>query len=156
MMLFRIALLLLLSVAGPVAAEEPRLTAGIGQQMITNDPEFSLRYTGSPYLWDLQPVLGLSVATNGSAWIGAGAALTWRPGHTGLFGRFSSMAGVYRQGSGKDLGGPVQFRTALDVGIGQANGLEFGVGLDHRSNAGLYKQNPGLNSVYLFASMPLR
>lgn len=156
MTLFRLVFLVLMSVASPLTAETQRLTGGLGQQLTTNDPELYLRYTGSPYFWNLQPVVGLSVASNGSAWVGAGSALTWRARDSGFFGRISSMAGLYRQGSGKDLGGVVQFRTALDVGIMQASGVELGVGLDHRSNAGLYKQNPGLNSLYLFASIPLR
>ena len=156
MTLVRIALLALLCLAKPALAEMPILTGSLGQQMTTKDPEASLRYIGSPYLWKLQPVFGLSLASNGSGWVGAGTGLTWRPGPMGAFVRVSSMAGLYRRGGGKDLGGPIQFRTALDLGIQRPSGLEFGLGADHRSSARIYRPNPGLNTAYLFASIPLR
>jgi lipid A 3-O-deacylase len=155
--ILRLALALFLGLAGSVAvADSPRVIASLGQQMTTNDPEAYLRYMGAPLLYGVQPVLGLSVAANGAGWIGAGAAYTYRPEIQGLFLRVSSMAGLYRKGAGKDLHGPVQFRTALDLGITQPNGMEYGIGADHRSSARIYQPNPGLNTLYLFASVPLR
>lgn len=154
--ILRLAIALLLCVSGPVAAQSPLLTGSLGQQMTTNDPEAYLRYIGTPGVFGLQPVVGLSAASNGSAWVGAGAAYTYKPADQGLFVRVSSMAGLYRRGSGKDLHGPIQFRTALDLGFAQRSGTEFGIGADHRSSARIYRPNPGINTVYLFASVPLR
>ena len=142
------------SVSGALA-ESPRIWGSIGTQMSPSAAEAQMRYIGTPMFWNLQPVLGVSLARNGSGWVGAGAAYTWRPGQDSFFIRFSALAGVYKRGSGRDLGGPVQFRNALDIGLTAKNGMEYGIGVDHRSNAGLYKPNPGLNSVYLFASFPL-
>ncbi len=156
MTLVRLALLSLLCLAKPAIAEMPILTGSLGQDVTTKAPEAYLRYIGSPYLWKLQPVFGLSLASNGSGWVGAGSALTWRPGPMGAFVRVSSMAGLYRRGGGTDLGGPIQFRTAVDLGIQRPSGLEFGLGADHRSNAHIYRHNPGLNTAYLFASFPLK
>lgn len=157
MIILRLALALFLGFAGTAAvADSPRLIGSLAQQMTTNDPEAYLRYMGSPLLYGVQPVLGLSVAANGAGWIGAGAAYTYRPKVQGLFLRVSSMAGLYRKGAGKDLHGPLQFRTALDLGITQRNGMEYGIGVDHRSSARIYRPNPGLDTVYLFASVPLR
>lgn len=155
-MILRLALALWLGAVGAATAESPLLTGSLGQQMTTNDPEAYLRYIGTPVFYGIKPVLGLSVASNGSAWVGAGAAYTYRPQAQGLFVRVSSMAGLYRRGSGKDLHGPIQFRTALDLGLAQRNGMEFGIGADHRSSARIYRPNPGINTVYLFASVPLR
>ena len=135
MQFLRIVLLSFLCLAKPALAETPLVTGSLGQQMTTNDPEAYLRYIGRPFFWDFQPVFGLSVAANGSGWVGAGSALTWRPANTSAFVRVSSMAGLYRRGGGKDLGGPIQFRTALDLGIQRASGFEFGIGADHRSSA---------------------
>lgn len=148
--------LCLAGLAAPLKADQPRMIAGLGQQFDTDAPELALRYLGEPFFRSFQPSFGVSLADNGSAWVGAGVGWTWTPGATGVFLRLSSMAGVYRRGSGKDLGGPVQFRSALDLGLRRDNGSEIGLGLDHRSNANIYTSNPGLDTAYLFFSIPLR
>ncbi len=155
MMYLRLVLVVLLCFAKPAFAETPRVIGSLGHQLTVDDPEAYLRYLGQPYFKSLQPVLGLSLATNGSAWIGAGSALTWRPGEGGVFLRVTSMAGLHRMGDGRNLGGPIQFRTALDFGLARPGGFEFGIGADHRSSARIYRPNPGLDTVYLFASTPL-
>ncbi|MCH8464989.1 MAG: acyloxyacyl hydrolase [Roseinatronobacter sp.] len=153
----RYALVALLGFTFPAAADSPRVIASLGQHLEARSTEGYIRYLGSPVFWKFQPVIGLSVAGNGSGWAGAGTAVTWRAQEAaGIFLRASTMAGVYRRGSGPYLGGPIQFRTALDLGVSQQGGMEFGLGVDHRSNAGIYKTNPGRNSVYLFASMALK
>ena len=156
MNIIRTLLICLITVATPAIAEEPRLVGSLGQQLSVNSPEAYMRFIGSPYFWKLQPVLGASVASNGSGWVGAGSAVTWRAQHSGLFFRTSVMAGLHRRGAGRDLGGPVQFRSAVDVGLLHRNGMEFGIGADHRSNANIYTANPGLNTAYVFLSVPLR
>jgi opacity protein-like surface antigen len=139
-----------------LAAEEQRVWGSIGNQLDVSSAEVQARYMGEPMFWGLQPVLGVSFAANDSAWIGVGSAYTWRAASEGFFVRLTSMAGVHSRGSGRNLGGPIQFRTSLDVGLASTGGFEFGVGVDHRSSAGIYKPNPGLNTAYLFATMPIR
>lgn len=156
MTLFRLALAALLCLSHPAIAESPRLIGSLGQQLSPNDAEANLRYLGSPHLWKLQPMLGVSVSTNGSGYIGVGSAITWRTADQGLFVRVSSIAGIHRRGSGKNLGGPIMFRSAIDLGVQHRSGREFGIGFDHRSSARIYRPNPGLNTMYLFASIPLR
>ncbi len=156
MTLFRCFLTCCLFIAQPALAESPRIIGTIGQQMEISSPEASLRYVGSPFLWKFQPAFGLSLARNESAWVGAGKAVTWRSQDSGLFLRWTSMAGIHRRGNGRNLGGPIQFRNAFDAGLLQRNGTEIGIGFDHRSSANIYRPNPGLNTAYLFASFPLR
>lgn len=150
------ALVAVLVAAMPALAESPRISASIGQQLSVNSTEGQIRYIGPRAFWELQPLVGVSFAGNNSGFVGAGAAYTLRAHDSGLFARFGAMAGIHKRGSGRDLGGPVQFRTSLDIGMTARNGTEFGIGVDHRSNAGLYRPNPGLNTVYLFATLPLR
>ena len=138
----------------PLQAEAPRLTVALGQQLGPDSPELQLRYSGDPVLMELQPAIGLSVAANGSAWLGAGIVGTWRAPSNGVFLRGRFMPGAYRQGRGRDLSGPLQFRSSLELGFQRADGLEYGVGADHRSSAGIHRPNPGLDSVFLFASFP--
>ncbi len=136
-------------------AESARIFGSIGSQLDVSSNEAQVRYIGEPMFWGLQPVVGVSLASNGSGWVGAGAAYTWRPGQESFFVRFTSMAGIHKRGNGRNLSGPIQFRNALDIGVTSAKGMEFGVGVDHRSSANLYRPNPGLNTAYLFASFPL-
>lgn len=137
-------------------AEEARIWGSLGTQLRVNATEMQARYIAQTAFWNLQPVLGVSVAGNDSAWVGVGSAYTWRPAPDGLFLRVTSMVGVHKNGNGRKLSGPVQFRTGLDVGMSTLGGMEYGLGVDHRSSAGLYKPNPGLNTAYLFVSVPLR
>ena len=140
----------------PAQAESPRIWGSIGSQIDGAGAEAQARYIGAPFIWNLQPVVGISAGAKGTGWVGAGAAWTWRPEQDGFFLRLTTMVGVHKRGNGPNLGGPIQFRNALDIGLTSAGGVEFGLGVDHRSNAGLYRPNPGLNSVYLFASIPLQ
>ena len=152
----RFMILVFALLAQPVLADERRIITSLGQELSFDRAEGQVRYIANPFWWDLQPVFGASVSDSGAAWLGAGAGLTWRPSATSFFLRVSSMAGVYRRSSGPDLGGALQFRSALDLGWRGARGLEYGIGADHRSNAGLNSRNPGLNTGYLFVSFPLR
>jgi hypothetical protein len=136
-------------------AESPRIWGSMGTRMGPGTAEAQLRYIGEPLFWNLQPVLGVSMARGGSGWIGAGSAYTWRPNKDELFVRFTSMVGIYKRGNGANLGGPIQFRNGLDLGFSTASGMEYGIGFEHLSNAGLYRPNPGINTAYLFASFAL-
>jgi hypothetical protein len=61
-------------------------------------------------------------------------------------------AGLYEEGDGKDLGGPVEFRSGLEVAV--RAGARWWVGLSyyHLSNAVLYDRNPGEESLVLVVS----
>ena len=154
--LFSFATAAFISAATTLPAEEARIWGSLGAQQSVNATEMQARYFAEPAFFGLQPVLGVSFASNNSAWVGVGSAYTWRSAPEGVFLRLTSMAGVHSRGNGRNLGGPIQFRTALDIGMALKNGAEIGIGADHRSSAGIYKPNPGLNTAYVFASMPLR
>ncbi|MCC5960288.1 MAG: acyloxyacyl hydrolase [Rhodobacteraceae bacterium] len=156
MNLIRTALVAIALLSQPAFAESPRIFGSIGSQLSVGSTEGQVRYIGDPLIWGLQPVVGLSAAGNSSGYIGVGAAYTLRAHHSGLFTRLTGLAGVHKRGDGRNMGGPIQFRTALDVGYKTASGIEFGIGADHRSSARIYRPNPGLNTAYLFTTVPLR
>ena len=66
------------------------------------------------------------------------------------------MTGLYRAGDGLDLGGPIVFRSGIEAGWENRRGWRFGLGFDHRSNAGIYDENPGVETVHLRVSIPTR
>jgi len=63
-----------------------------------------------------------------------------------------SGVGLYEQGDGKDLGGPVEFRSGLDVAWRAGERVWLGVSFYHLSNAVLYDLNPGEESLVLTIS----
>jgi hypothetical protein len=136
-------------------AEPARIIGSLGMMENRQGADATLRYVGAPLFWGIQPVVGIGVGRNGSGFVGIGSGLTWRPNDGAFFIRATSMIGVHRRGNGYSLGGPVNLRSNLDLGMMVGRGAEIGLGIDHRSHAGLYRNNPGLNSAYLFASFPL-
>ncbi|PYT14308.1 MAG: hypothetical protein DMF51_08810 [Acidobacteria bacterium] len=69
-----------------------------------------------------------------------GLTSTWRvtPGFA---------VGAYDRNGDIDLGGPIEFRSSLDVSSAVGNGMRVGVTLYHVSNARLYDRNPGINAL---------
>jgi hypothetical protein len=102
----------------------------------------------------LTPMLGGFVTTDGSVY-----------GYGGVFidiyltdqfvARPSAAVGAYSKGSGKDLGGTLEFRTAIELAWQFANSSRLGVELAHVSNAGIYDVNPGAETLTVNYSLPL-
>jgi len=60
--------------------------------------------------------------------------------------------GLYAAGDGKDLGGPVEFRSGLEISVRAGERWWIGLSYDHLSNAVLYDHNPGEESLVLVVS----
>ena len=58
-------------------------------------------------------------------------------------------AGNYHHGDGKKLGGPVEFRSSIELARRLGERSRLGLALYHLSNAGLYEHNPGSESLVL-------
>ena len=56
---------------------------------------------------------------------------------------------LYEDGDGKDLGGPLEFRSGLEVAYDFARGPTVGLLFYHLSNGDFYDFNPGSNSLVL-------
>ena len=107
---------------------------------------YHLGYKAGPF----QPSFGLSVTQDGSTWAGAGARWTSEQVLGGpVFFEASLMPGFYVQGDGVDLGGNLQFRSRLGVGVKLSDTAAVSVGYDHRSNADTDRTNPGLEVLSL-------
>lgn len=103
-----------------------------------------------------QLIYGLSATSDGELWAGVGQAYTWTNRRENMFVQLHAMAGLYEEGSGADLGGPIQFRSGVEVGYQNKMGVRMSLGVDHRSNAGLYSSNPGLETVHFRVSIPTK
>lgn len=106
----------------------------------------------------LQFTYGASVTADGDLWGGAGASIRsdWEMGHSDAFLQLSLIPGVYLQNGGPDLGGPLSIRSGIEFGLEAKSGIRYAISLDHRSNGGAYQSNPGLETLQLRVSIPLR
>ena len=99
---------------------------------------------------------GLSVGEHGETWLGFGQTLRTDFGGSRVYAELHAMPGIYLDNGGFDLGGPVEFRSGVELGYETRKGWRFGLSYDHRSNAEIYKQNPGIETVQFRVSVPLR
>jgi lipid A 3-O-deacylase len=112
--------------------------------------ELYARYDLGHRYGPFQPVFGASVTQSGDIWIGNGAAVEWSIGRRDqAFVELSLLPGFYQQGSGPDLGGLLEARSGIAVGYAFANGGTLALSFDHRSNADIYRTNPGLETFGL-------
>jgi len=66
----------------------------------------------------------------------------------------SFAVGGYSEGDSKDLGGPVEFRSAIELAYRFDDHSRIGIQLSHISNAGIHEDNPGTNSLLLTYLIP--
>ncbi len=65
------------------------------------------------------------------------------------------MVGAYSRGDGKDLGGPLEFRSGLELSYEMENTHRVGVAFNHISNARIYTHNPGAETLLVNYSIPV-
>jgi lipid A 3-O-deacylase len=68
----------------------------------------------------------------------------------------SFAVSLYDEGSGKDLGHAVEFRSGLEIDYQLRSGARWGLAAYHLSNASLSEHNPGANSLLLRYLLPPR
>jgi Lipid A 3-O-deacylase (PagL) len=67
-----------------------------------------------------------------------------------------SAAGLYEPAHGKNLNGPLEFRSHVELSFRLSSGSRVGLCLYHLSNAGLHTGNPGSESLVFSYSAPLQ
>lgn len=117
--------------------------------------EFRGEYRFGDKLWILAPFVGGSVTTDGAAYgyFGFGFDVNFGPNWVLTP---TGAAGVFERGSGTKLGSWWEFRTGAEFAYRLPDLSRIGVQVNHTSNAGLTKRNPGEQSIALMFSLPLR
>ena len=136
----------------------PRLAFSAGEVLERRaDPaaELYLRYDLGRKRGPFGNAAGLSVGENGETWVGFGSTYTHHFGRSGAYAELHSMPGLYFDNGGFDLGGVVAFRSGLELGYETRQGWRMALSYDHRSNAGIYDENPGVETVQFRVSIPL-
>lgn len=101
------------------------------------------------------PAAGLMAGAQGSLYVYGGFRLDVPLGRRWIFSP-AWAAGLYNRSDSFDLGGPVEFRTSVELAYRLPGGSRLGVCLYHLSNAGLFTRNPGSESLVLTYSAGLR
>ncbi|MEQ8355553.1 MAG: acyloxyacyl hydrolase [Kiloniellaceae bacterium] len=116
--------------------------------------DFRLEYRhGDDFLW-LKPWGGVEVTSDGSVWGGVGVLvdITFFDSVV-LTGSFAP--GLWAEGSGKDLGHVVEFRSQVELGYQFENQSRLSVAFSHLSNANIGSDNPGTEVLNLYYHLPL-
>lgn len=116
--------------------------------------DFRFDYRSEAHWGFLRHWAGIEATTDGGFWIGGGIQVEIMP-WKGLVLSLSSGPGYYHQGSGKDLGGPLEFRTTAEIGWQSSLGTRLTLSISHHSNADIYDHNPGVETILLTYQIPL-
>ncbi|HYG64707.1 MAG TPA: acyloxyacyl hydrolase, partial [Thermoanaerobaculia bacterium] len=152
--------------AAPLLAAEPvEVAAGAGEVEVLEDGRGQAidlqvrfpprRFTFLPrFVPEVAPILGTIATTRGAIYAYAGLRLDLPLGRRFHFSP-SFSGGLYHQGEGQDLGGPVEFRSVVELSYALNERTRVGVSLDHLSNGGLFSSNPGSESLIFLVSSRL-
>lgn len=113
--------------------------------------EARVTYSFERVLNRFNPIIDFSVGTGGATFIGAGLyqQTNFTLGDHDFFAGFTFIPGLYMKGNGFDLGYPLVFRSGVELGFATQSGAQLSVSYDHRSNAGLGHNNPGIESIQI-------
>ncbi|WP_226623035.1 acyloxyacyl hydrolase [Alloyangia pacifica] len=138
---------------------QPRAAFSMGQwvdRQADTKAEAYLRYDFGRMYGPFGTAVGVSVSEDGESWIGYGATYKMNLGYSPFYAELHAMPGLYFDNGGFDLGGPIEFRSGIELGYETARGWRVGLSYDHRSNAEIYGDNPGVETVQLRVSIPTR
>jgi hypothetical protein len=91
-------------------------------------------------------VAGAAATTDEAAWIYTGVVYEFELGERWAIGPGFAVS-LWDRGDGKDLGGPVEFRSSLELSARVSARSRVGLLFYHLSNNDYYDLNPGSNSL---------
>jgi lipid A 3-O-deacylase len=147
---------------GTPATDPPRIELGAGAFDITPDAkhkdsetaaEFRGEYHFGDVFWAISPFIGASGTSDGAfyGYGGFGIDIDFGPN---VVLTPNGAAGYFERGSGTKLGSWWEFRTGAELAWRFADQSRVGIAVNHTSNAGLTRRNPGEQSVVLTYSIP--
>lgn len=137
----------------------PAIQATLGALGQLDGSEYEIRggldYILAPLTeWRLRPSIGGMITENGAYFIGVGIRRDfYLSDHWVVTPSFGP--GLFEESEITELGHDLEFRSGLELGYRAQGGNRFGIVLQHLSNAGLGDENPGRETVSVFAQIPL-
>jgi lipid A 3-O-deacylase len=151
---------LALALAAPAArADDPDLlSAGAGVYNVlhySKEAELRLEYLFSyRFLYVVRPMVG-ALATNERSFYGYGGLhVDFEIGQHFVIMPEAAF-GYWSRGDGKNLGAPEEFKTGGEIAYRFEDYSRLGVLFDHISNDGIFKTNPGVESLLIVYSIPI-
>jgi hypothetical protein len=144
--------------------DPPHLALGAGAFDITPSSshpdsrtaaEFRGEYRFGDVAWFIAPFVGVAGTSDGAfyGYGGFGFDINFTPNWVLTP---NGAVGYFARGSGTNLGSAVEFRTGAELAYRFPDMSRLGVAVQHTSNAGIGKNNPGEQSILLMYSIPLR
>ena len=99
------------------------------------------------FLGNLSPITGMMITADNATYFYTGIQTQYTIGALNITPSFAP--GYYNEGSGKDLGHPLEFKSEVQLSLNLPKDSELGFSYNHLSNASLGSKNPGANS-YMF------
>ena len=141
-----------------IRTDEPDfLVLGAGAFDINDDQtagEFDAQFRLNTQLWIFRPQIGLFATTDAAFYAHAGIYTDVHLGDSVVLSPSFSVGG-FHEGDGKDLGGAIEFRSALELAYKFENKARLGLQFGHLSNASIYDENPGEEFLILNYSIPV-
>ena len=152
------ALAAMLSVTPSLAEDDPEFLSFRTGAFDINDSDTTAMF-GAEYRSDfkkffLTPMAGAFVTTKGGVYGYGGVFVDLFLGRRVVL-RPNFSVGAYSDGNGKDLGGVLEFRSAIELAWRFDDRSRLGLEFSHLSNAGIYDRNPGTENLTLNYSVPL-
>lgn len=126
-----------------------------GIRRIEPAAQFGLEYRFEPVQYYVQPMLGAFGTSKGASYVYGG--LNWDlpllADRLYLLPNFA--IGWYNDGNGRKMGGPLEFRSGLELDYQFCNAHRIGIGINHISNAHIYPHNRGEETIFINYSLPI-
>ena len=154
-----LAATLVVAGASGATAEDDRAFLAFGAGWFDfNDNDQSVEFhaeirTDYTFLWILNPIAGLIVNTDRAVYGYAGIQADIFLGRRFVLTPSISV-GYYEEGSSKDLGHPIEFRSAVELAYRFENRSRIGIQFYHMSNAHLDDNNPGTEVIAITYARP--
>lgn len=152
------ALVMAMSTKGASAEDDPAfISLGVGYFDIYHQDEsaadFRVEYRGKKLLWIIKPWAGVEFTSDGAFYPVGGLMFDVFLGRR-LVLTPSAGVGAYFEGSGKDLGSTIEFRTQIELAYRFDDRSRLGLAFSHISNASIGDDNPGTEILSVYYSIP--
>lgn len=147
-----------MALAGCSALSEVRVAEVVGTAGVFNiddqrDSTHSAGMIGGAVILDpnwkqVHPEFGVLVTKDSDLYVWGGLRYFWDLSDRWYLAPHTAL-GLYEREGGARLGGPVEFRSGLELGYRFSPNVRLGLDFSHLSNSRIYDRNPGAEDLVL-------